>query len=97
MATIREQLKGDFIGSAPPGSSWVVRFIWFLIDIDEPALEELDVDIADVIWTPGDGHTISWHLGKLVVAGDPTAIAICDTLSQFMGSEHCVNAYENGT
>jgi hypothetical protein len=95
MATIREQIKGDFGGGAPPGSSWLVRLIWALIDLDLPALEEADVDIADVIW--GNGHTISWNLGKLVVAGDPVAIEICLILADFMGPEHCKNAYINGT
>jgi hypothetical protein len=101
VATIREQMKAG--GDAPPGSSWLVRLIWALIDLDLPALEELDVDIADIIgnapdapWE-ADGHTISWHLGYLVSIGDPTAIAICDVLSEFLGKDHCINAFEHGS
>jgi hypothetical protein len=91
--TIREQLAT--LEAAPPGSSWFVRLIWALIDVNEPLLEEMDVSIADVIW--GNGHTISWNLGRLVVAGDPKAIEICLIIADFMGPDHCVNAYEHGT
>ena len=94
--TIRERLT-KLGGDAPKGSSWLVRLVWALIDIDEPALQELDTEIADVIWTPGDGHTISWHLGKLVSEGDPTAIEICNVLGDFLGTDHCLNAFEHGT
>lgn len=94
--TIREQITSGKLMVAPPGSSWLVRLVWFLIDLDLPALEEFDIEIADVIWTPADGHTISWHLGKLVSEGDPEAIAICDIIGEFMGEGHCIDAYEHG-
>lgn len=94
--TIRQQLLQK-VGTAPAGSNWLVRLVWALIDIDEPALEEFDIEIADVVWTPADGHTISWHLGKLVSDGDPTAIEICNIIGDFMGTDHCINAYLHGT
>ena len=93
--TIREQIKANVGGDAPVGSSWLVRLIWLLVDLDEPDLEQLDIDVADVIW--GNGHTISWNLGKEVVAGDPQATEICLILADFLGPDHCVNAFEHGT
>lgn len=97
MATIRDQLIRLAATDAPPNSSWLVQLMWKLIDKDEPGLEDLDRAIATVIWPDGQNHTISWHLGKLVVAGDPTAIGVCDALAEFLGPGHCVNAFKNGS
>lgn len=95
MATIREQLK--IAGDAPSGSSWLVRLVWALVDVDEPGLEDLDRAIATILWPDGQNHTISWHLGKLVSEGDPVAIGICGALGEFLGKDHCLNAYEHGS
>ena len=71
-------------------TGWLSNLIWALINLDEPALIQLDIKIADMIW--GNGHTISWNLGQMEKAGNPVAKEICDLLALFLGPNHCINA-----
>jgi hypothetical protein len=94
MASVRAQLAAGQL-KAPAGASWFVNLVWMLIDLDEPELVQLDLDVANCIWD--NGHTISWNLGQAeVVNHDPTATEICNVLAVFLGDGHCENAYEHG-
>ena len=92
--TIREQLLSGKPTAAPAGSNWFVTLVWALIDIDEPALVQLDKDLAAPIW--GNGHTISWNLGEEEANGNVMAEEVCDVLADFLGPDHCKDAYEHG-
>lgn len=59
-------------------------------------LRALDVELSEQIWGD-DGHTISYHLGVLEAAGNPTAHAVCDILARFLGPNHCQLAVEHET
>ncbi len=82
-ATIRARLASFPRSAAPRSAGWLARFVWALIDIDEPGLFELDIDVAAIIWPNAAGHTISYLLGQEEIAGNPTAKAICDVLATF--------------
>lgn len=62
--------------------------------VDE--LRALDVELSEQIWGD-DGHTISYHLGLLEAAGNPTARKVCEILSRFLGANHCALAVEHET
>jgi hypothetical protein len=94
--TIHEQIRRGL--TAPgPDATWITRLVWALVNLDEPALEQGDRDIAAAIWPPADypqyaGHTISWILGQEEQAGNQAATAFCDALAVFLGPDHCINA-----
>jgi len=63
---------------------------------DESDLEILDKRISAAIWGD-DGHTISYHLGKLEeqVPPDEVAVKVCNILAELLGPNHCKNAVIN--